>query len=171
MKTLLKQLSKEAIALNPDFFTDEEKASKWIGRNPATNNAIADAEKKLGIKLPADVIELYKASNGTSVILNQCKSAFMLIEQIDWLKNADPYLIECYAEMGEAYVNDLKNSIIIAGINYCHSILLIQPYGEHAAWRYWEFASYFPGVHVIEGIEKYLEELNDFLTEHNKNKV
>jgi hypothetical protein len=48
---------------------------------------------------------------------------------VDWLKNADAYLIECYAEMGEAYVNDLKNSIIIAGVNYCHSVLIIQPHG------------------------------------------
>jgi SMI1 / KNR4 family (SUKH-1) len=170
MKTLLEQLSKEAVALNPDFFTDEEKTTKWIGRSPATDEAIANAEKKLGIKLPNDVIELYKASNGTSVILNQSKSAFIPIEQIDWLKNADAYLIECYAEMGEAYVNDLKNSIIIAGINYCHSILLIQPYGEHTTWRYWDFASYYPGEHVIEGIQKYLEELIKFLSEQNKDK-
>jgi SMI1 / KNR4 family (SUKH-1) len=168
MKSLLQKISKEAISLNPNFFTNEEKTTQWIGRNPATNEGITEAEKKLGITLPDDVVELYKTSNGTSVILNQCKSAFMQIEQIDWLKNADPYLIECYAEMGEAYVNDLKNSIIIAGINYCHSILLIQPYGEHTAWRYWDFASYYPGEHVIEGIQKYLEELINFLSEQNK---
>ena len=99
--------------LNPDFFTAEEKNTQWIGRNPATDEAITKAEKRLGIKLPNDIVKLYKASNGTSVILNQSKSAFIPIEQIDWLKNADPYLIECYAEMGEAYVNDLKNSIMM----------------------------------------------------------
>ncbi len=113
MQEILQKISKEAISLNPGFFSEEEKTTQWIGRNPATTETITEVENKLGIKLPNDVIELYKVSNGTSVILNQSKSAFMPIEQIDWLKNVDPYLIECYAEMGEAYVNDLKNSIMM----------------------------------------------------------
>ncbi len=167
MKKILQQLSKEAIKCNPDLFSKQEKAEQWIGRNPASDEAIAAVEKKLGVILPEDVIELYKVSNGTSVILNQTFSGFIPIEQIDWLKNADSNLIECYAEMGEAYVNDLKNSIIIAGINYCHNVLLIQPYGEHAAWRYWEFASYYPGQVQFEGIQKYLEKLVDFLMAQN----
>ncbi len=170
MKALLLQISKEALTLNPDFFSEVEKTTLWIGRPPATGEAIVEAEKKLGVTLSNDVIELYKTSNGTSVILNQTFGAFDTIEKIDWLKNADPYLIECYAEMGEAYVNDLKNSIIIAGINYTHSVFLIQPYGEHKAWRYWEFASYIPGETTFQGIEKYLERLNDFLKDQNKNK-
>jgi hypothetical protein len=171
MKALLKQISKEAITLNPDFYTEEEKKVQWIGRNAVTAEAIIDSEKKLGIKLPKDVIELYKTSNGTSVILNQTFGGFATIEQIDWLKNADPYLIECYAEMGEAYISDLKNSIIIAGIGYVHNVLLIQPYSHHNDWRYWEFASYIPGETPFQGIEKYLERLLDFLTAQNKNKV
>jgi hypothetical protein len=170
MKQLLQSISEQALKLTSDFYTEVEIASQWIGRNPATNEAIAEAEKRLGVKLPRDVVELYKSSNGTSIILNQTFGAFMPIEQIDWLKNADAYLIECYAEMGEVYVNDLKNSIIIAGINYCHSVLIIPPYGEHTQWRYWEFASYIPGETPFVGIEKYLERLDDFLTEQNKNK-
>lgn len=171
MKKLLQQISKDTISLNSDFYSEEEKAAQWIGRNPATDEAIAEAEKRMGIKLPNDVIEFYKTTNGTSVIIDQTFGAFEAIEKVDWLKNADAYLIECYAGMGEAYVNNLKNSIIIAGINYCHSVLIIQPYGEHKEWRYWEFASYTPGETPFEGIEKYLERLDDFLTDQNKNKV
>jgi hypothetical protein len=171
VKKILQKISEEAIALTPGSYSEEEKASQWIGRNPATNEAIAKTEQRLGITLPEDVVELYKTSDGTSVILNQTFSGFMPVEQIDWLKNADAYLIECYAEMGEAYVNDLKNSIIIAGIGYVHNVLIIQPYGEHTEWRYWEFASYIPGETPFNGIEKYLERLLDFLTDQNKNKV
>jgi hypothetical protein len=170
MKTLLEQLSKEALALNLDFFTDEEKTTQWIGRNPATDEAIANAEKKLGIKLPNDVIELYKTSNGTSVILNQTFCAFMPIEQIDWLKNADAGLIEAYAGITDELTNGLTNSIIIAGIMYPHCVLIIPPYGEYKEWQYWEFANYVPGETPFRGIEKYLERLIDFLTEQNKNK-
>jgi hypothetical protein len=165
MKELLQQISKHSIFLNPDFYSEEEKAAQWIGRNSATDEAIAEAEKRMGVKLPNDVIEFYKTSNGTSVILNQSFGAFVPIEKVDWLKNADAYLIECYAGMGKAYVNDMKNSIIIAGINYCHSVLIIQPYGEHKEWRYWEFASYTPGETAFAGIEKYLERLEDFLND------
>lgn len=170
MKTLLQKISKEAITLNPDSFTKEEKATQWIGRHPATDEAIVEAEKKLGLKLPNDVIELYKASNGTAVILNQTFGAFEPIEKIDWLKNAIPQTIEDYSGMGEVYTNDLTNSIIIAGINYVHMVLIIQPCGDNKEWRYWEFAHYIPGETPFESIEKYLERLDDFLTEQNKNK-
>ena len=171
MIDLLQQISKEAIALNPDFFSDEEKEVKWIGRNPATEESLLQTQERLGVKLPDDVVAFYKISNGTSVILNQTFGAFLPIEQIDWLKNADPYLIECYAEMGEAFTNDLKNSIIIAGAQYPHCVLLIQPYGEHKAWRYWEFASYNPGEHPFDGLKDYLSRLADFLKEQNINKA
>jgi SMI1 / KNR4 family (SUKH-1) len=167
MKQLLKSISKEAIALNPNFF-GKEKNKQWIGREPAKKEAIAEVEKKLGIKLPKDVIEFYKITNGTSVILNQTYGAFIPLEQIDWLKNADPFLIECYTEMGEAYVNDLINSIIISGINYAHSVLIIQPYNEYNEWRYWEFASYFPGERPFKNMQEYLLQVNNFLIEQNK---
>jgi SMI1 / KNR4 family (SUKH-1) len=171
MKTLLQKISKEALSLNPDFFTDEEKLTRWIGRTSATDEAIANAEKKLGIKLPDDVIELYKASNGTSVILNQCFGAFETIDKIGWLKDTVPYVIDDYSGMGEAYRNDLENSIVIAGIDYVHMVLIIQPYSDYKEWRYWEFAHYIPGETPFRGIEKYLERLIDFIIDQNKNKA
>lgn len=171
MKKLLKQLSEQAIQFEIHHFTDAEVTAKYIGRESANNEAITETEKRLGVKLPNDVKEFYKTSNGTSIILNQTFGAFEPIEKIDWLKNADAYLIECYAEMGEDYTNDLKNSIIIAGINYCHNVLLIQPYGKHKKWRYWEFASYIPGETPFKGIYNYLERLVDFLSDQNKNKA
>jgi hypothetical protein len=170
MKELIQQISKDTIKLDPDFYSQEEKAAQWIGRNPATAEAIAETENRLGIKLPDDVVAFYKTSNGTSIILDQTFGAFVPIEKVDWLKNADAYLIECYAGMGEAYVNDMKNSIIIAGVQYTHSVLLIQPYGEHKEWRYWEFASYFPGENAFQGMNAYLTRLVDFLKDQIINK-
>jgi hypothetical protein len=170
MKELLTQISQQAIALSPDFFTEEEKSTKWIGRNPATAEAIHEAEAKLSVTLPKDVVEFYKNSNGTSIILNQTFGGFVPIEKIDWLKNVDAYTIECYAEMGKDYVNDLSNSIIISGIGYVHNVLLIQPYGNHKEWRYWEFASYIPGESPFQGLKEYLQRLLDFLTDQKVHK-
>jgi hypothetical protein len=165
MKDLLKQISTQTIKLTKDFYTPEEIASNWIGREPATNEAIAETEKRLGIKLPDDVVEFYKTSNGTSIISEHSFGAFVPIEKVDWLKNADAYLIECYNGMGEDYINDLTNSIIISGVEYVHSVLLIPPYGKHTEWRYWEFASYFPGERPFQGMHEYLTSLVDFFND------
>lgn len=146
------------------MFSKQEIESQWIGTEPALEEDIICTEERLGVKLPLDVIKLYRITNGTSVILNQTFCGFMPIQKIDWLKKADPYLIECYSEMGEEYVEDLNNSIIIAGLEFPHSILIIQPFGKHEDWRYWEFASYVPGETPFGGIMEYLERINQFLS-------
>ncbi len=167
----LKQISISAIELDGERFSDEEKSAKWIGKAPATDAAIDDTQKRLGISFPKDVIELYKTTNGTSVILSQTFGDFAPIEKIDWLKNIQPETIEAYAEMGEAYLENLKNSIVIAGLTHPHQVFIIQPHGEHTNWRYWEFASYLPGENEFKGIEKYFERLNVFLEDQIKNKA
>lgn len=170
MEKHLKSISKNATLLCPDNFSEEEKKLQWIGKSPATEIEITTAEKRLGIELPEDVKEFYKNTNGTSEILSHTFCGFDAIENIDWLKNAIPDMLIWHAEMGEAYVADLTNSIIIAGVNHVHNILIIQPYGKHKIWRYWEFATYIPGETEFKGIEKYLERINDFLKDQIKNK-
>jgi cell wall assembly regulator SMI1 len=169
IKDLLKQISIHAIKGNPDFYTEQEKIELWIGRAPATEAEIKDTQIRLGIELPKDVIEFYKLSNGTSVIANQTFGDFTEISKIDWLKNIQANTIEDYAEMGESYVNDLKNSIIISGVNQAHQIFIIQPYAENKEWRYWEFAHFYPGERPFDGIVKYLEDKNAFLRDMLEN--
>lgn len=166
----LKQISINTLILDASIYSDKENKEKWIGRPAATDVEIAKSEKRLGIKLPKDVTDFYKTSNGTSEILKHNFGDFTPIENIDWLKNTIPKTLINYAEMGEAYVNDLKNSIIIAGVNHVHNILIIQPYGKYKKWRYWEFAHYIPGENEFKGIENYLERLDNFLKEQVKNK-
>lgn len=167
---LTKNISTNAIALNAEIYSEKEKLEQWIGRVGATEEQIFETEKRLGISLPEDVKEFYKITNGTAEILSHTFSGFMPIHEIDWLKNAIPDMFTWYAEMGEAYVADLTNSIIIAGVNHVHNILIIQPHGKHKKWRYWEFATYIPGENEFKSINKYLERINDFLEEQIKNK-
>ncbi len=118
IKEQLKSLSKNAIALNPDAFTAKEKKAQWIGRRRATKAEIKAAETRLGVKLPQDVVDFYKTTNGTSEILSHMFSEFMPIDSVNWLKNLIPETLENYAGMGETYTNDLKNSIVLAGVNH-----------------------------------------------------
>jgi SMI1 / KNR4 family (SUKH-1) len=165
MKKLLATMSMSAIAHNPDDFTKQEKEDQWIGRDPASDEAIATAEKRLNVQLPPDIIEFYQITNGTSEILSHTFSGFLAIDQIEWLINTNQEVLENYAEMGEDYLNDLKNSILIAGLDHVHQILLIQPYGRSCKWRYWEFATYIPGANEFGSIEIYLDRINDFLAD------
>jgi hypothetical protein len=168
MRELLMKMSVFAIAHNPAAYTDAEKTAQWIGREPASAEAIAAIEQRLNVKLPPDVIEFYKITNGTSEILSHTFSGFVAIEQIDWLTNVDQEVLENYAGMGEDYLSDLKNSILIAGINHVHQVLLIQPHGKFGQWRYWEFATYIPGENEFNDIATYLDRINDFLADQIK---
>jgi hypothetical protein len=170
LKDYLQQISQNAIKLHPENYTDEEKKEQWIGSKPATSKAIEATQKRLGTELPQDVKDLYRETNGTSEILKQTFGGFDPIDKIDWLKNIQPETIEAYAGMGEDYVEALNNSIVIAGANHPHMVLIIQPYGRREKWRYWEFAGYIPGENEFFGIEKYLDRLNDFLVDQIKNK-
>ncbi len=171
MKFLLKAISKKAIALSKESFSEAEIENNWIGKTPATEIAIKITEQRLGVSLPDDVKEFYKTSNGTSVVCKNTFGGFMPIEQIDWLINIQKQTLTDYSEMPERYLEDLRNVIIISGINDAHQVFIIQPYGEYTSWRYWEFAFYFPGERVIDGIKSYLERLDDFLSEQIINKI
>jgi hypothetical protein len=168
MKELLISISVSAIAHNPDAFTKQEKEEQWIGRTPASAESIELTEKRLQVKLPADLIEFYQTTNGTSEILSQTFGEFLTIDQIDWLTNVDQEVLENYAGMGEDYLDNLKNSILIAGLNHVHQILLIRPYGKFEKWRYWEFATYLPGANEFTNIEMYLERVHEFLIDQIK---
>jgi hypothetical protein len=171
IREYINQISRKAILLNNEHYSDSQKISNWIGNEPATDEAIKKAQVKLGIQLPNDVVDLYEITNGTSEILTQTFGGFDPIDTIDWLKNLQAETIEAYAGMGEAYIEALNNSIVIAGANHPHSVLIIQPYGASKKWRYWEFAHYLPGENKFKGIEKYLERLNEFLEQQIKHKA
>jgi cell wall assembly regulator SMI1 len=171
IKKYLDEISQNAITLSAENYTRAQKASQWIGAEPATDESLNYAQQKLNIQFPEDVIELYKTTNGTSEILKQTFGGFEPIENIDWLKNVQPETIEAYSEMGEEYVAALNNSIVIAGSNHPHMVLIIQPHGRHKSWRYWEFAHFLPGENEFNGIHKYLDRLNDFLIAQIKNKA
>jgi SMI1 / KNR4 family (SUKH-1) len=170
MKDLLYNISRNAIKLDPGHFSEKEKAEQWIGRKPASDQEIMATETRLGIKLPKDYVEFLKTSNGTSEILSHTFSDFLEASKIEWLNIIDKYLIECYAEMGKEYIENLENSILVAGIDHCHRILLIQPFGKNKDWQYWEFASYIPGESAFNGIESYLDRINTFLEDQLENK-
>jgi hypothetical protein len=167
MQKILESISALAIQFNPAGYSKKEQKEKWIGRKPATDADVEKLEKRLGVKLPKDVVQFYEITNGSSDMLHNHFSAFLPVSKVDFLNKLDPELIDAYAENKELLV-DLERAIVIAGLGQDLQILLIPPNSKSKKWRYWEFAHYIPGESEFSKLESYLERVEEFLSEQIK---
>lgn len=150
----LKQVSLTSIHLGDFTFTEEQTKNNWIGNSPAFIEDITQVEKLLNIILPDDYKDFLKVSNGFHAS-NSVEPTFISVDKIDYLKNIDPELINIWIETGNTEIEiELKNSIVIGGINEEQYFLLIQPTEKNTKWRYWKFASWIPGE------EEYIDLIN-----------
>ncbi|MFB3386345.1 SMI1/KNR4 family protein [Flavobacterium sp. LAR06] len=157
MKNLLISISEKAIKYEDFNFTPEQIEHNWLGTIPASEKQISDVENKLGIKLPNDYIEFLKITNGFSAP-NHIEPSFGSIENIDFLKNIDPFTIEAYG------LPELENAILVAGIEEEQYFLLLPPESKNEEWKYWKFANWYPGEHPFENFKAYLEDVLRFIT-------
>lgn len=162
MKNLLISISEKAIKYEDFNFTSEQIENKWLGTIPASEKQISEAENKLGIKLPKDYIELIKMSNGFSAP-NDIEPSFESIENIDFLKNIEPFAIEAYS-----YLPELENAILVAGIEEEQYFLLLPPESENEEWGYWKFANWYPGEHPFKNLKEYFDDVLQFIIENNE---
>ncbi|OWU89633.1 SMI1/KNR4 family protein [Flavobacterium sp. WLB] len=133
-----------------------------MGTISATEEQINKAENKLGIKLPQDYIEFIKITNGFSAP-NDIEPSFESIENIDYLKNIEPFVIEAYS-----YLPELKNAILIAGIDEEQYFLLLPPELKDDDWKYWKFSNWFPGEHPYQNLKEYFEDVLQFIVENHE---
>lgn len=162
MNKLLVEISKKAIKYEDFNFTKEHIENNWLGNFPATEKQILEAETKLGLKLPEDYKEFLKITNGFSAP-NDIEPSFENTEKIDFLKNVDGFIIECYR------LPELETAIIVAGILEEQYFLLLPPKSENEKWKYWKFANWYPGEHPFENLSEYFESVLKFIEdEHEK---
>lgn len=166
MRKILEKLSESAIELKDIEYTSIQIQSKWIGNQPASNTQIEKAEQRIRLKLPIDYKKMLVITNGFTAP-NSIEPNFLPVEQIDFLKNVNRDLIDAYSIDGlEDVGNNLRRSILIAGLNEEQHFLLIPPQEKSEIWKYWKFANWIPGEEEYTGIENYLKEVLDFnLTE------
>lgn len=159
MKNLLTSISEKAIRYEDFNFTPEQIETNWLGTIPASEKQISDVENKLGIKLPNDYIEFIKITNGFSAP-NQIEPSFESIENIDFLKNIDPFTIEAYG------LPELENAILVAGIEEEQYFLLLPPESKNGEWKYWIFANWHAGENPYENLKEYFENVLQFIEKH-----
>ncbi|MDT3402105.1 SMI1/KNR4 family protein [Mucilaginibacter terrae] len=160
----LKEISAIAIQHNPDHFTDEQRKLGWLGYQPATTEAIEAAEQKLGVALPGDYKQFLLITNGFFTTSDSTELTFAPVEEIDYLKNIDDFIVEVWSDPAIIDVGEqLIRSIIIGGINDEQYFLLIPNDNESIEWTYWKFASWIPGAHPYKNLDDYFTSTLEFL--------
>lgn len=81
-----------------DEYSAEVRGSGWLGYGPATEQAIREAEARLGTALPPSLRAFYQVSNGWRHV-GPCIWAIPSIEKLAWLKEDQPWLWELAADL------------------------------------------------------------------------
>jgi len=167
MKETLEILFEKSIELGDEKFTDKQIKTKWCGNLPADKIEIENAEKRLGINLPQDYIELVTIANGFPTCSNSIEPTFQKVEKIDFYKNFQRNVINTWKEMEELddVVNELERAIMIAGFEDEQQFLIIPPHEGQNNWKYWKFAMWIPGEEEYQDLKSYFESVINFLTE------
>lgn len=167
MNETLEILFDKSIELGDENYTEEQIRTKWIGSLPANVTEIENAEKRLGIKLPQDYIEMVSIANGFPTCSNSVEPSFQKVGEIDFYRNFQWNVIDTWKEMGELndVVSDLERAIMIAGLEDEQQFLIIPPTNGQNKWKYWKFAMWIPGEEEYQDLKSYLDSVIEFLTE------
>ncbi|MBC6111815.1 SMI1/KNR4 family protein [Pedobacter fastidiosus] len=165
MKKILKKISETAIRQGEFTFNDEQIESKWLGNAPASPEEIKQLEEKLQIILPKDYKAFLAITNGFKTPNENIEPSFEKTDQVGFLKDIDPEIIEVWINNDELLdvAIKLSRSIVVGGINEEQYFLLVPPLLENGGWEYWKFASWIPGEDPYEGMENYFINALDFL--------
>lgn len=164
-KELLFKISHASIALNEGEHDEAVRHSGWIGFEGATTDAIALAEKRLGVTLPEDYKLFLQTTNGfRSFPLNN--PSLLPVDQIDFIGNIvdagtfrslldwpgdenDPETFEDYVSRG----------IMISRYPDEQMVWLIPSIaGGTTSWQAWFFAYWVPGEQRYPGFRYYMED-------------
>ncbi|MEU5849481.1 SMI1/KNR4 family protein [Saccharopolyspora shandongensis] len=83
------------------LLSEAQREARWLGYEPAGEEAVYAAEARLGVRLPPSYRNFLLASNGWSTISYAVD--LLNAEQVGWFANLEPELVEAWrsAEMGD----------------------------------------------------------------------
>ncbi|MGD1846026.1 MAG: SMI1/KNR4 family protein [Salibacteraceae bacterium] len=169
MKEILTLLFKKSIEFGDETYTEEQLKMQWIGNPPASTSQIESAEKRLGVSLPKDYIDMVSIANGFPTSSSSVEPSFHKVEEIDFYRNIPWNVIDTWKQMGELddVVAELEKAIIVAGLEEEQQFLIIPPEHTRDPWKYWKFAMWIPGEEPYNNLKEYfsavIEVINDEL--------
>lgn len=145
----------------------EKIAPKTLKNTGASTLEIQKLEEKLGVTLPTEYKKFLSITNGIE-IPSYTEPNFVATENVMWLKNALPELIDAYSFDDEYSVGkELKNSILITEIDAEQYFLLILPTPK-TDWKFWKFANWIPGEEPYKNLKTYFKEVVEIIEEENE---
>ena len=154
-------------------------ANRWLGFPGASEEQIAQAEKRLGTGLPSSYREFLKVSNGwrkTTPFIDEIWSA----EKIDWFPHCHQDWIDAWIEGAggiypvsdeEYFVYGSEQDATNIRVEYLQTALEISPPGDAAIyllnpkiinadgeWEAWFFANWLPGANRYPSFYEMMQE-------------
>ncbi|MFD9892549.1 SMI1/KNR4 family protein [Amycolatopsis sp. NPDC059027] len=125
------------------FASETERANRWLGYEPATEDAIAAAERRLGIRLPPSYRNFLLVSNGWHTISYAVD--LLDLTEIGWFADLEPRLMEAWSDSGayDDWIEVLKRSVLISNDDggSGHYLFLhadsVADNGEWTAYEWW----------------------------------
>jgi hypothetical protein len=161
MRQLLQRFSSTAVELSNQTHKEQVKKDQWLGYLPATTQAIAAAERRHGLRFPADYREFLLTTNGFKSFSNTGMT-LLPVEKIGFFRDLDPQLVEAWSDpqlFGDSAIADaFANSLLIGGYEEEQQLLLVPPYKNNPDWTCWYFALWMPGEKKHPAFRFYLEQ-------------
>lgn len=147
---------------------------------PASESAIADAERGLGSRLPASYRDFLLISNGCGK-LHQAHGGLLRVEQIGWFRDLEPDWVRTWTQdtgpdiSEEEHLQKADNppylrraylpELLQIGESYDGAVYLLNPCVRAAdgEWEAWNFANWFPGAMRYPSFRELLEDAADSL--------
>jgi hypothetical protein len=77
---------------------DAQREAGWLGFEPAPDEAIQAAERRLGVELPLTYRSFLRVSNGWSSMAGEVD--LLAVEEVDWFTKLDPVILEHWSAPG-----------------------------------------------------------------------
>ncbi|WP_258348132.1 SMI1/KNR4 family protein [Saccharopolyspora gregorii] len=122
---------------------DVQRENRWLGYEPASEEALRGAEKRLDVRLPPSYRNFLLASNGWRDIDPELSELFR-IDEIGWFAEKDPELLTAWTEAGlEGLVEQVKPCLMVSDWSDCAVYWLLDPttIGPNGEWTAYEWAT------------------------------
>jgi hypothetical protein len=161
-RQLLERLNKAA--LRHAAASEHGKVTTFL-REPAGGGAIRAAQQRLGVSLPPSFRAFLGVSNGFGLYDSSVGVEVLTVEQIGWLREADPGLLNVLEEVWEGidelagFLAKLRGSLLIGSSPGASQLLLLVPPEEPSAeWDCLFYANWSPGEHCRKTFRFFIEQ-------------
>ena len=133
----------------------------------ATEAQLAAAEERLGVRLPPSYRSFLAAHDGVES-LGLPELRIRQVEEVRWLRDEDPELIEIWLETGGAEPDLAETLAVSDDADGGRALLNPRVVGTEGEWEAWFFAPWVPGAEVHPSFAALVEHLEAGLAAYER---